>query len=43
LDETIEHSPGPGEIILRVDEEEWRWPVHVPDRISAAEKRVRIV
>jgi hypothetical protein len=42
IDAPSDHPPGPASIVLRVDESERRWDVHLPDGISAASKRVAI-
>jgi hypothetical protein len=42
LDAPAAHPPGPASIVLRVDQTERRWDVHLPDGISAASKRVAI-
>jgi hypothetical protein len=42
LDAPIDHPPAEAVIVLRVDESETRWPVRLPEGISAASKRVPI-
>ena len=42
LDAPADHPPGPASIVLRVDQNERRWDVRLPDGISAASKRVAI-
>jgi hypothetical protein len=42
LDAPADHPPGLASILLRVDESERRWNVHLPNGISAASKRVAI-
>ena len=43
LDSPTDHPPGSASIVLRVDQSERRWNVHLPDGISADSKRVTIV
>ena len=38
----INHPPGNASLVLRVDQNEHRWDVHLPEGISAASKRVAI-
>src|ERR1041384_5402438 len=42
LDRPKDHPPGPASIVLRVDQSEERWDVHLPQGISADCKRVAI-
>ncbi len=42
LDTPADHPPGPASVVLRVDQSEKRWDIHLPDGISAASKRVTI-
>jgi hypothetical protein len=42
LDAPTDHPPGPGSILLRVDQSERRWDVRLPNGISATSKRVAI-
>ena len=42
LDEPVNHPPGEANLVLRVDNNERRWTVHLPNGISAASRRVRI-
>ena len=42
LDAPADHPPGPASILLRVDQSERRWDIHLPKSISAASKRVAI-
>jgi hypothetical protein len=42
LDSPINHPPAEAIMVLRVDESETRWPVRLPDGISAGSKRVAI-
>ena len=43
LDAPKDHPPGLASIVLRVDQSEERWNVHLPNGISADSKRVAIV
>ena len=43
LDAPNNHPPGLASIVLRVDQNEERWNVHLPDGISADSQRVSIV
>jgi len=43
LDAPDDHAPGLASIVLRVDQSEERWNVHLPDGISADSQRVSIV
>lgn len=40
LDTATAQPPGEASLVLRVDESERRWPVCLPEGISAASKRV---
>ncbi len=42
LDSPVDHPPTTGSMILRVDQNERRWNVHLPNGISAGSKRVEI-
>ena len=42
LDEGIDHPPGNASIILRVDEDEKTWEVHLPDGLASNNRRVVI-
>jgi hypothetical protein len=42
LDAPRDHPPGSASIVLRVDQSEQRWNVHLPDGISAGSQRVVI-
>jgi hypothetical protein len=42
LDAPFDHPPTHASVILRVDESERRWNVHLPNGISAGSKRVVI-
>ena len=41
-DAPADHPPGPARILLRVDQSERRWDVHLPNGISRTSKRVAI-
>ena len=43
VDEPSDHPPGLASIVLRVDQSEERWNVHLPNGISADSQRVAIV
>jgi hypothetical protein len=43
LDAPTDHPPGPASIVLRVDQNERRWNVRLPEGISSRSKRVVIV
>jgi hypothetical protein len=43
LDAPVNHPPAAASIVLKVDQTERRWDVHLPDGISAGTKRVEIV
>ena len=43
LDNPIDHAPCEGRIVLRVDQTEELWGVHLPEGISASRNRVSIV
>jgi hypothetical protein len=40
LNTPVEHPPGEGSVILRVDQSERRWNVYLPDGISSTSKKV---
>jgi hypothetical protein len=42
LDDPVEHPSGEAEIVLRVDENEQRWPVFLPDGLSRDRQTIRI-
>jgi hypothetical protein len=42
LDAPEDHPPGKASIVMRVDQSEKRWDVHLPDGVAAASKRVVI-
>lgn len=42
LDKPINHPPAEASLVLRVDDNESRWPVRLPDGISADSLRVTI-
>ena len=42
VESPTEHPPGKASILLKVDESESRWNVHLPEGISAESKRVAI-
>ncbi len=42
IDATADHPPGNATIVLQVDESIRQWDVHLPDGISAGEKRVAL-
>jgi len=42
LSESIDCPPGSANLVLRVDQSERRWEVHLPQGISAASERVAI-
>ena len=42
LDAPHDYPPGTGSLVLRVDQSEDRWEVHLPEGISSSSKRVRI-
>ncbi len=42
LDSPVDHPPTAENMILRVDQNERRWNVHLPKGISAGRKRVEI-
>ncbi len=42
LDQPIAHPPGEATIVFRVDESERRWPVRLPEGITAGRERVVI-
>jgi hypothetical protein len=43
LDVLADHPAGEASIVMRVDQSEERWNVHLPDGISAGTKRVSVV
>ncbi len=42
LDSPINHPPGKASVIMRVDQSERRWQVHLPEGITTAAKKIRI-
>lgn len=42
VDEPFDHPPADATIVLKVDESERRWNVHLPQGISAGSERVAI-
>ena len=42
LDEPFDHPPGDARVVMRVDESERTWNIHLPHGISADSKRVAI-
>lgn len=42
VDAPIDHPPGNASLVLRVDQSERCWNVHLPEGFSAASKRVAI-
>ena len=42
LDNPVDHPPGDASLVMRVDDSERRWNVHLPDGISAQSSRVTI-
>lgn len=42
LKEPSDHPPGQATMVLQVDQSERRWPVRLPNGISAGSKRVTI-
>jgi hypothetical protein len=42
LDKPFDHPPSPASLILRVDQNESRWDVHLPQGISSSSQRVAI-
>lgn len=42
LDDGIAHPPAEATILLRIDASEERWPVYLPDGITAGPCRVRL-
>ena len=42
LDTSIDHPPADASIVLRVDKNERRWSVRLPEGISAGSERARI-
>jgi hypothetical protein len=42
VDEPIAHPPAKATVVLRVDEIERRWDVHLPEGISSGSNRVAI-
>lgn len=43
VEEPFDHPPGNASVVLRVDESERSWGVHLPNGISSSSKRVAIV
>jgi hypothetical protein len=43
LDAPADHPPGEASVVLRVDQSEECWNIHLPNGISAGTKRVTIV
>ncbi len=39
----VNHAPASATVVMQVDESERRWNVHLPQGISAENKRVQIV
>jgi hypothetical protein len=42
VDSAMDHPPGSARMVLQVEQGERQWPVHLPDGISVASKRVAI-
>jgi hypothetical protein len=42
LNVPVNHPPADASLIMRIDEDEERWNVRLPDGISAGQKRVEI-
>ena len=42
LDQPFDHPPGDARVVMRVDESERVWDIHLPQGISSASRRVAI-